>query len=151
MKFAVPQFIEVEDKIFGPLTLKQAIYLAGGAGVAAFLFFTFGFFVAVLIGGPIVALAMALAFFKINSRPFVLVLESAFYYTLRNKLYLWKKMQQKHQQEQAKEAEVAKPFVPKLSDSKLKELAWSLDIKESMYSGDQGMMGSTKPKQQHGT
>ena len=37
-----------------------------------------------------------------------------------------------------KEAEVAQEetslFVPKISDSKLKDLAWSLDIKESIYS-----------------
>ena len=33
MRFQVPQFIEVEDKIFGPLTLKQFLYTAGGAAV----------------------------------------------------------------------------------------------------------------------
>src|SRR3989344_2665997 len=32
MEYQVPQFIEVEDKIIGPLTLKQFIYLAGEAG-----------------------------------------------------------------------------------------------------------------------
>ena len=37
MQFQVPQFIEVEDKIFGPLTFKQFVYVAGGAG-AAYLF-----------------------------------------------------------------------------------------------------------------
>ena len=34
MQFQVPQFIEVEDKIFGPLTFKQFVYVAGGAGLA---------------------------------------------------------------------------------------------------------------------
>ena len=34
MMFSVPQFIDVEDKIIGPLTLKQFIYLAGGAGLS---------------------------------------------------------------------------------------------------------------------
>ena len=32
MRFQVPQFIEIESKIFGPLTFKQFIYLAGGGG-----------------------------------------------------------------------------------------------------------------------
>jgi len=32
MRFEVPQFIEVEDKIFGPFTWKQFIYLMGGEG-----------------------------------------------------------------------------------------------------------------------
>ena len=34
MHFQTPQFIEIEDKIFGPLTLKQFIYLAGAAGLS---------------------------------------------------------------------------------------------------------------------
>ena len=34
MQFQVPQFIEVEDKIFGPLTFRQAVYLVGGAGLS---------------------------------------------------------------------------------------------------------------------
>jgi hypothetical protein len=29
MQFRVPQFIDIEDKLFGPLTFKQFIYLAG--------------------------------------------------------------------------------------------------------------------------
>ncbi len=33
MRFEVPQFIDVEDKIFGPFTFKQFLYLAGGAGL----------------------------------------------------------------------------------------------------------------------
>lgn len=33
MQFQVPQFIEVEDKIFGPLTFKQFVYIAGGVAL----------------------------------------------------------------------------------------------------------------------
>lgn len=141
MRFAVPQFIDVEDKLFGPLTLKQFIYLAGGLGVAIVLYFLLGIFVAILIGGPFVALACALAFFKVNNRSFVVTLESAFYFTLRHKLYLWKKSLHKVAPEAADTTATvaAKPFVPHLSESKLKELAWSLDIKESMYSPEQHM------------
>ena len=38
MRFQVPQFIEVEDKIFGPMTLKQFIYMAGGAGLSFLIY-----------------------------------------------------------------------------------------------------------------
>jgi hypothetical protein len=148
MRFAVPQFIDVEDRLFGPLTLKQAIYLAGGAGFAGVMFLLFGFFFAVLIGGPVLGLAFALAFVKINNRPFVNVLESAAYYVTKNKLYLWKKAAPKQTVTHDAETDIAasKQFVPKLSDSKLKELAWSLDIKESMYAEGEGTLGSTAPK-----
>jgi len=57
MRFQVPQFIEIESKIFGPLTFKQFIYLAGGAGLS-FLFYAFlPFFIAVIFIAPVGAFA----------------------------------------------------------------------------------------------
>lgn len=131
MRFQVPQFIEVEDKIFGPLTIKQFIYLAGGVGIGFALYSTLPLFFAILIGVPILALSGALAFYKVNDRPFIQVLESAVYFALSNKLYIWEKRAKKAAE---KEVSSAAPtsYVPKISDSKLKDLAWSLDIKENI-------------------
>ncbi len=139
MQFQVPQFIEVEDKIFGPLTFKQFVYIAGGAGACYLFFRIFPIYVA----GPLILIvggfAAGLAFFQINGRPFILGIESAFYYFLRSKLYLWNN---------AKKKGVVPPivgkiapetngqvYVPKLSGSKLHELSWSLDIKERIAQG----------------
>ncbi|MDB9944370.1 PrgI family protein [bacterium] len=94
MRFEVPQFIEVEDKIFGPFTWKQFIYLAGGAGIALITYFTLPLFLFVLIGIPLSALAGFLAFHKVNNRPFSIFLESIFHYVSNKKLYLWKKTNQ---------------------------------------------------------
>ena len=90
----MPQFIDVEDKIFGPFTLKQFIYLAGGAsvGVVCVIFFWYVFWP--LIASPIVILALALAFYKVNNRPFVFVMESAFRYFMKDKLYIWQKKEE---------------------------------------------------------
>lgn len=137
MKFQVPQFIEVEDKIFGPLTLKQFIYLAGAGGVVFVLWRIFPLFIAIIIAAPVIALAVALAFYKVNRRPFVFMLESAFKYMISNRLYIWKSKDIKEMQNQKKTEEKTPPpqiHVPKLSRSKLKDIAWSLDIKESIYS-----------------
>jgi len=133
MQFQVPQFIDVEDKIFGPFTVKQFIYLAGSVGIIFVLNSFLPFIFAVLIGGPVIALGLALAFYKVNNRPFINVVESAFRYTLGSQLYIWKKEQKKVTKKKETE-ESSDVFVPKLSDSKLKDLAWSLDIKESIYS-----------------
>ena len=134
MRFQVPQFIEVEDKIFGPLTFKQFIYVAGGAGFAFMLYAVQGIFIAGLIGMPILALGLALAFYKINNRPFIEVLQSAVTFYVKSKLYLWKKgPATKKAIEASVEAPTNKLYVPKLSQNKLKEIAWSLDIKESLY------------------
>lgn len=143
MRFQVPQFIEVEDKIFGPLTVKQFIYLAGGAGLSFIIYTYFTFYLALIIIAPIVALSLALAFYKVNERSFIAVIEAAFKYLLTNKLYIWKKTDRKVEHvEQA----IAAPtvYVPKLSESKLKDLTWSLDINEGVNPGTKETMERTK-------
>ena len=146
MQFQVPQFIEVEDKIFGPLTLKQFIYLAGGAGLCFIIYE----FITLLIAVPLILLvagfSAAMAFYKVNNKPFINVVESAFKYFFTAKLYIWKKEDRRPDpgkkltlNEAAAQAvkdgkNYAGIMVPKISESKLKDLAWSLDIKESLYS-----------------
>lgn len=91
MQFQVPQFIEVESKIVGPLTLKQFFYLAG----TFLLNFVFYFFLAIplwlitlLITG---GLAIAFAFIKINGRPFSIFIGALIGYFLHPRFYLWQK------------------------------------------------------------
>lgn len=135
MRYQVPQFIEVEDKIFGPLTLKQFIYIAGGAGLSFVIYrflpsLIFSFIPIVIV----MAFSLALAFYKINNKPFVNVVEAAFKYYTSAKLFIWKKVPKVKTNNPVQEAkEYAGIMVPKMSDSKLKDLTWSLDIKESMY------------------
>ncbi|MDO8575318.1 MAG: PrgI family protein [bacterium] len=139
MNYQVPQFIEIEDKIFGPLTLKQFIYLAGGAGISFLIYrFITISFIAFLLIILVMILAFALAFYKVNNKPLINMIEYAFNYFFHNKLYLWKKedpAQNSAKNPMTKEdKEYAKLVVPKLSESRLKDLAWSLDINESIYS-----------------
>ncbi len=91
MRFEVPQFIEIEDKIIGPLTWKQFIYLAGGVGLLIVLYFTLPFTFFVLFGLPLIGLSASLAFHRINNRPFSIFLESLISYFSKGKLYLWRK------------------------------------------------------------
>ncbi len=132
MNFQVPQFIEVEDEIFGPLTFKQFVYLAGGAGAVFMVYNFLPFFLSIWIIIPLGALALALAFYKVNARPFVNVLESAFRYVLTAKLYLWKRRPKDAVATEIKLGQQAGVPIPKLSESKLRDLAWSLDIKENL-------------------
>jgi|SRR5581483_12202064 len=132
MRFQVPQFIEVEDKIFGPLTLKQFIYLLGGAGISFIIYNIIGsLFISVILILPVMAFSLALAFYKINNKPFINVVESAFYYFFGSKLYIWKKVEKSVVAKKVEQAQAPDFYVPKLSDSKLKDLTWSLDIKQS--------------------
>lgn len=137
MRYQVPQFIEVEDKIIGGiLTLRQFVYLAGGAGLSFMIYkFVNSFIISVIPITIIIVFSLALAFYKINNKPFINVVESAFKYYTSTKLFLWKKVPNQKADNPVQEAkEYASIMVPKISDSKLKDLTWSLDIKESLYS-----------------
>jgi len=91
MRFEVPQFIDIEDKIFGPLTWRQFLYLGGGVGMAVVIFITTNWIVFLFLGLPIALLALALSFFPVNSRPFSYFLEAIFNYITRQRMYFWRK------------------------------------------------------------
>lgn len=132
MRFQVPQFIEVEDKIFGPLTLKQFIYLLGGAGISFIIYsFVGNLIISAILILPVIGFVLALAFYKINNKPFINVVEAAFNYYIGNKLYIWKHVEKPIVAKEQTTETVSDFYVPKLSDSKLKDLTWSLDIKQS--------------------
>jgi hypothetical protein len=138
MQFQVPQFIEVEDKIFGPLTFKQFVYLGGGVGAAYIIYRILPIYLAAPFIAGVGGLAAALAFFQFNGRPFILSLENGFFFLIHSKLYLWNN-KKKNQKAVPVVGKLDKPgteiYVPKLSESKLHELAWSLDIKERVAQG----------------
>ncbi len=133
MKFQVPQYIEVEDKIFGPLTFKQFIYIAGGIGIAVVFFTLFPRFIAIILSLPVVIFGFALAFFRVNERSFALIIEDFFKFQVASKLYIWKKESVKRKDEDGVvlgERPLEQLSVPKLSGSKLKDLRFELDVKQ---------------------
>ncbi|MEK7614153.1 MAG: PrgI family protein [Patescibacteria group bacterium] len=135
MRFSVPQFIEIEDKIFGPLTFKQFIYVAGGAGISFLIFnFVSSFFLAILLILPLAGLSLSLAFYRVNDKPFIDTVEAAFNYALKDKLYIWKK-ETKKAAGVKDEVDTTTSYVPRLSDSRLKDLSWSLDVIDTTKRG----------------
>lgn len=134
MRYQVPQFIEVEDKIFGPLTVKQFLYVAAGAGAGFIIWSLLPNFIAIFIAIPVVGFFLALAFYKYNDRPFVYTVENSVKYFLGDKLYIWKKQDRKIDPKKPEEEKVDDSglYVPKLSDSKLKDISWSLDVDEKI-------------------
>lgn len=136
MKYQVPQFLEVEDKIFGPFTLKQFLYAGAGIALGFLAWTTFPRFLAILIGVPFVAVFFGLAFWKVNERPLAEAIENFFKYLLSPKLYLWKKEEKSPQKQAAEVIHHAQLDLPKLSNSKLKDLSWGLDIHETLETLD---------------
>ena len=122
MRYQVPQFIDVEDKVVGPLTIKQFIYIAGGAGMAFVIYKYIPLIVAIIPIAIVIPLSLALAFYKINNKPFIDFVESAFTFYTKQNLYIWKKEQKKIVAAAPEEKDARQVYVPRLSDSKLKEL-----------------------------
>lgn len=130
MQYQVPQFIDIEDRIIGPLTLKQFIYLAFAAALLFAFWFLFKFYIWIIVALPVTALALAFAFLKINDRPFVYFFLAAIFYFIKPKLYIFGEVR-KETQKEIKTETMPKPLETpesvKVTRSKLKELALSLD------------------------
>ena len=89
MQFQLPQFIETEDRIVGPFTMKQFIYLAATFGTAAILYFVLNPIVWLLVAAPLMVLGAGLGFIKINGQPFIKILSSAAKYYWQPQIYVW--------------------------------------------------------------
>ncbi len=133
MQFRVPQFIDIEDKLFGPFTFKQFLYMVGGLGLSYVIYKFLGIWLAILIAPPIIGLALALTFMKINNKPFIFTLEAWFKFNINKyfmgrALYIWKKapVKKKKAVEIVEQESIA--TLPQLSESKLRDIAWGLDV-----------------------
>ena len=94
-QFTVPQFIDVEDKIFGPITTRQFVILLV-AGLMIFIAFKLAdtglfIFLLALIGG----LALTLAFIKINGQAFHYFVLNIFQTMRRPSRRIWSKQYSK--------------------------------------------------------
>ncbi len=90
-QFVVPQFIEVEDKIFGPITTRQFLILLA-AGIFIFLAYRFGdislfIFTVVVVGG----FSAMLAFVKVNGQNFHYFLLNIIQTLRKPSLRVWQK------------------------------------------------------------
>src|SRR3989344_2378643 len=90
MQFSVPQFIDIESKIVGPLTIKQFAIVAIPSLIAFALFFTLNIFFWVPIAVILVGTAVSFAFIKIGGRPLYMIAIFALKFFWQPKLYLWK-------------------------------------------------------------
>ncbi len=90
----MPQFIEHEAKIVGPLTFKQFVYIGMAAAICFVFYFSLPFSVflvaCIILGG----VAVTLAFLKIGGRSLPVILANVLKFSLAPKFYLWKKKEE---------------------------------------------------------
>lgn len=134
MEFSIPQFIEKEAKIVGPLTFKQFVFIGTAAGVCILLFFLLPFYLFIIATIILVGGALALAFVKIQGISLPVVIKNFFFFLFKPKVYLWKKkptppilvkMPETKKEEKVEEA----PTLKTVKGSRLKELFTKLETK----------------------
>ncbi len=109
----VPQFINMEAKIIGPLTLRQFLFLAAGGGLIFGLNFILQSGLWIIVSLIIAALSISLAFVKINEQPLYKILINAFKFYISPRLYTWKR--------QPKTKELIKPVAPIVEQPKTQQ------------------------------
>lgn len=128
-QYQLPQFIDVEDRIIGPLTLKQFLWLLGGAA-ALFTVWSFtDLFLFIILAIPVGAFFTALAFYKINGRPFLFFIYTFILYFVQPKFFLWDRVVDTRDIETEKSKKVVTKETPvkELTESKITRLASILD------------------------
>ena len=90
-KFVVPQFIDKEDKILGPITVRQFLISLSATFIVfiEYRILTLPYFIAAVI--PTVGIAGVFGFLKVNGQPFHIFFINFLQTTLRPKLRVWHK------------------------------------------------------------
>lgn len=91
MRFQVPQFVDIEDKIIGPLTLKMFAYYAVACMLLVPLYMTLDISLFITMGLPIVGVAALFAHVRIQGQPLVWVLIHAATFYVNPRIYLWRR------------------------------------------------------------
>ena len=70
-QFVVPQFLDVEAKIIGPITARQFLIMLGTLLLDFLIYRIFlNVFFVIALGVPVLALGIAFSFAKVNGQPF---------------------------------------------------------------------------------
>lgn len=142
-QYTVPQFIDVEDKIFGPITTRQFIELIVGSLFLFIFYRLFDFTLFVIVGLLDFAITGIIAFVRVNGVPFHYFILNATQTLRRPRLRVWNKsLSTQEVKEILKRMEIPEektkeiPFKKPLTSSSLSEIALIVDT-GGQYEGEQ--------------
>lgn len=136
-QFTVPQFIDVEPKIIGPITARQFLIFLATALIIFIFYKIFDFGTFVFSSILIFAIAGVFAFLKINGRPFHYFVLNLIQSFKRPGLRIWNHKADNFEDKKEKELEYEKIITPDkyFSKEKLAELSLIIDTK-GKYKGE---------------
>ena len=142
-QFTVPQFIDVEDKIIGPITVRQFIIILASflIAVAAYRIFTFSAFLVISI--IVFGIAAVFAFYRVNGMPFHFFVLNFFQTFSRPTLRVWNLAIGKIETEFINESEAKKDELKtrkqdrRVGASRLAELSLIVDTSGKFKGGEE--------------
>jgi hypothetical protein len=139
-QFTVPQFIDVEPKIIGPITTRQFLIFLAAALLIFLCYKTLDFTSFVVVGVFIFALSGVFAFLKINGRPFHFFLLNLFQTFKKPALRVWNHKAITLENKEEKQIEYEKILPPDkyFAAQKLAELSLIIDTKGRYKGEDSG-------------
>lgn len=128
MRYTVPQFIDVEDKILGPITVRQFVIMLVTGLIMFILYKVLDFTAFIVFGLMTFALGGVIAFFRVNGQPFHFFLLNLAQTFSKPRLRVWNKDLNDGELQALVKAPAPKPPETKvvkerLVDSKLSELS----------------------------
>jgi len=140
MQYTVPQFIDREDKIVGPITVRQFLIMIVAAIFLAIAYALFRFTYFIIVGIVILLITGVIAFARVNGRPFHFFLISVIERIKKPHIRVWNKELTnaelkffiKKKKEEKPEERASRP---RLTTSRLSQLALIVDSGGS-YGGE---------------
>lgn len=90
-QFQVPQFIDVEDKILGPITMRQFFIMLIPLGAGILLYFLLRFWLVVILELPLLIGCALFAFYRPYGMRFSRFFSAFLSYSLKPRMFLWKR------------------------------------------------------------
>lgn len=133
----MPQFIDVENKIIGPITTRQFLIILAAGIIAAISYKLFDFSLFITITIAVLGLAAVFAFVRINGRPFHFFVLNVIQTLRRPRLRVWDSRAIITEMAEKTLIKAEEKPVPKASykKSRLAELALIVDTK-GHYKGE---------------
>lgn len=131
MMFSVPQFIDVEDKIVGPLTWKQLGWMIGLGVVIMVLFRYFDTALFIVLAIPTVLVFVAFAFYKPNGFPMTTFVFYFILFLFRPKIAIWRRSAEAKPEVKPRDVSLSNKTAQskKMSEGSLRTFAEILDDK----------------------
>lgn len=126
----VPQFIDLEDRIVGPLTAKQLGWLGLGGVILVILWSVLSLPAFIVSAVLVTILFVGLAFYRPYNQPLLSFILSFIGFAFGSKMYIWKRVAEKQRPVQKIAPPKATVIQKKtISEEKIQEISKLLDTK----------------------